>query len=511
VPHDTKRDGQKAASGKTAGIYARFSCSKQREASIEDQLRVCREWCEREGYEVVAEYSDFAMSGRSADRPQFQEMIRNAGESDIVLVYMMDRFSRDVYDAPIYKKKLKAKGVRVVSATEAMPDGPESILIESIYEAMAAMESAHTSQRVRRGMEGNALKCLHNGDSLYGYDVGKDGHYVINEVEAEVVREVFSRKANGEPVNSIAADLARRGVTTKKGNRPTYGFVYNMLRREKYTGVYIWGDVRVEGGMPAIVTREEFAMARDAKVRKDRSREDWGDYPLVGRCLCLSCGQGLVGTSGRGRNGAKYDYYRCGKKCGCKAVRADWLEGTIVEVIRSMLSDRDEAMHVAQIVEELSRDDAAEARAKDATRRREKAERGIANLMDAIAEGLDPSIALPKVEELRSQAAAAAREEQRLATMRRFDAEDFADFLQHGSTLTDEALLEGFVWQVWVGDDDVVVTLSYDRNENEPARLGFSRVRKDSKWWTTRIMLRNKPIEVGWGSGYVLLGFPRSA
>lgn len=299
-------------------------------------------------------------------------------------------------------------------------------------------------------------------------------------------------------------------MTTKKGNRPTYGFVYNMLRREKYTGVYIWGDVRVEGGMPAIVTREEFAMARDAKVRKDRSREDWGDYPLVGRCLCLSCGQGLVGTSGRGRNGAKYDYYRCGKKCGCKAVRADWLEGTIVEVIRSMLSDRDEAMHVAQIVEELSRDDAAEARAKDATRRRRRLN-GHRQPHGRHRRGLDPSIALPKVEELRSQAATAAREEQRLATMRRFDAEDFADFLQHGSTLTDEALLEGFVWQVWVGDDDVVVTLSYDRNENEPARLGFSRVRNDSKWWTTRILLRNKPIEVGWGSGYVLLGFPRSA
>ena len=91
---------------KRAVIYARFSCSKQREASIDDQLRVCREWCDREGYEVVREYSDYAMSGRSDDRPQFQEMIANAGESDIVLVYMMDRFSRSEYDAPIYKKEL---------------------------------------------------------------------------------------------------------------------------------------------------------------------------------------------------------------------------------------------------------------------------------------------------------------------------------------------------------------------------------------------------------------------
>lgn len=76
---------------KTAVIYARFSCSKQREASIDDQLRVCREWCEREGYTVVREYADRAMSGRTDDRPEFQQMIARAGESDIVLVYMMDQ------------------------------------------------------------------------------------------------------------------------------------------------------------------------------------------------------------------------------------------------------------------------------------------------------------------------------------------------------------------------------------------------------------------------------------
>ena len=69
----------------TAVIYARFSCSKQREASIDDQLRVCHEWCAREGYEVVSQYCDHAVSGRTDDRPEFQRMLSNAGESDIVL------------------------------------------------------------------------------------------------------------------------------------------------------------------------------------------------------------------------------------------------------------------------------------------------------------------------------------------------------------------------------------------------------------------------------------------
>lgn len=113
---------------KTAVIYARFSCSKQREASIDDQLRECRAWCEREGIEVVREYCDHAVSGRTDERPEFQRMISSAGESDLVVVYMMDRFSRSEFDAPIYKRELQRHGVQLVSALERIPESPEGIL-----------------------------------------------------------------------------------------------------------------------------------------------------------------------------------------------------------------------------------------------------------------------------------------------------------------------------------------------------------------------------------------------
>lgn len=98
--------GKRGNSPKTAVIYARFSCSKQREASIDDQLRVCNDYCQREGIEVVGVYADYAMSGRTDDRPQFQKMIANAPESDYVVVYMMERFSRAKYDPAIYKKQI---------------------------------------------------------------------------------------------------------------------------------------------------------------------------------------------------------------------------------------------------------------------------------------------------------------------------------------------------------------------------------------------------------------------
>lgn len=496
---------------KTAVIYARFSCSKQREASIEDQLRVCKEWCAREGYFVVNQYCDYAMSGRTDDRPKFQEMISRAGESNIVLVYMMDRFSRDVYDAPIYKKKLRDKGVKVVSATETMPDGPEAILIESIYEAMAAMESAHTARRVKRGMEGNAQKCLHNGVSLYGYAFGEDGRYVIDEEQAEVVRECFARKIAGEPVNAIAKDLARRGVRPFGRGLASYGFVYNMLRNEKYTGTYIWGDVRVEGGMPAIVSKGDFAMAKAAKPKKQRASEDWGEFRLSGKAICERCGMNLVGTSGHGRHGHKYEYYKCSKGCGLKPVRSDWLEASIVDALRELLSDREEAMRIAQIIAEHSRDDDAERKVEDARRRKREAEKGISRMMDAIAGGLDIALAKGKIDELQTQAEVAEAEMAVHQNAARFDAEDFADFLQFGATLDDAMLLKAFVYQVMVGDEDVLVTLNYDIKESEPARFKISRVRTDLTWWAKVKTHRNMALRVSMGNGAIFLQFPRAA
>ena len=457
----------------TAVIYARFSCAKQREASIEDQLRVCREWCAREGYVVVREYCDYAMSGRTDERPQFQAMISNAGESNIVLVYMLDRFSRDVYDAAVYKRKLRDHGVKVLSATEAMPDGPEAVLIESVYEALAQMESLHTSRRVKRGMEGNAQKCMHNGARVFGYDFGDDGHYVINEEEAPLVREIFSRKAAGESVYSIAQSLQDRGI-----GKSTYGFVYNMIKKEKYCGVYTWGDVRIEDGMPAIVTKEEWAMAQRAP-KKQRNNEKWEDWPLSGKAICEACGHNLFGTSGRGKLGKKYSYYVC--KCGAKPIRADKLEAAIVDAIRDLLSDREEATHVAEIVMELTRDDS---KLKDAQKRAREAQKGIERLLDAVAKGMDPELCMAKIDELKAQEAKAKVEIK--LNSKNYQLDKLVDFLQGCSGMSDEETLNAFVYQVLVGMEYVVVTLNYDKECNEPARVELSRVLIDSKWWTGR-------------------------
>lgn len=456
----------------TVAIYARFSSSKQREASIEDQLRVCRQWCAERGREVVAEYCDYAKTGRSADRPEFQRMISNAGEAETVLVYMMDRFSRDQYDAPYYKRKLAERGCRVVSATEAMPDGPESILIEKLYEGLAAVESAHIAQRTRRGMEGNALKCMHNGVRLFGYDLGEDGAYHVNEGEAEIVREMFSRRVRGESYGSIADDLAMRGVESTMHRPCSKAMVSAAIKNEKYIGVYKWGGTRVENGMPAIIDRDMFERARATRTKR-RSSEDWTDYPLSGRAVCSGCGSPMVGVSGRNREGVKYTYYRCSKRCGVRPVRSDWLESTIVSELRRMLSSPERVRTLAERLAEGMTDATASERLEAAKKRRKDVRRGIENLMKAIERGLDFDDVKYRLDDLKEQERRADADIELWSGLVSIDASLFEEFLSQGLGMTDTELLEVFVWRVCVASDEVNVVLSL-YEENKPIELGFS-------------------------------------
>ena len=472
-------------SQKTAVLYARFSCSKQREASIEDQLRVCRDWCAREGYAIVAEYCDYAISGRTDDRPQFQKMIANAGESDIVLVYMMDRFSRDPFDAPIYKRELQAHGVRLMSALEAIPDSPEGIIYEKLLEGLAACESRKTSIRSRRGMEGNALQCKTNGVRCFGYRTGEDGRYEIVPEEAEIVCEVFRRRTHGESVNSIAMDLRQRGVVSRAGNPIKDTFVNNMLHNDKYRGIYSWGGITQKDGMPRIISEEVFMKAQRVKGKKQRQNEQWGDFALSGRVICSACGRNMRGVSGRGSSKRKYEYYACGSCKEVKPVRRDWLEGQIVTALRELLSQPEEARRIAEMcVDGGEPKEIAEGRKRAAAALR-AAQTGLSNILKAVEQGIVVSGTKERAEELEAQKDRAERE-LAMYDRKRIDPENFARFLQFGATLTDELLLDAFVYQVMVSDDAVVVTMNFDAESNEPARLEVSRVRTFFKWCPQR-------------------------
>ena len=146
-------------------IYARYSSHNQTEQSIEGQIAVCTEYAQRNHYTIVGEYIDRALTGTNDSRPQFQKMIEDSNKKTFegVLVYQLDRFARNRYDSATYKNKLKKNGVRVFSAKENISDDASGVLMESVLEGMAEYYSVELSQKVRRGMDINAQKCLSLG------------------------------------------------------------------------------------------------------------------------------------------------------------------------------------------------------------------------------------------------------------------------------------------------------------------------------------------------------------
>lgn len=324
-----------------AAIYARFSSSSQRDASIDDQIRVCRDAARAAGDVIVQIYKEPARSATTATgRPVFLRMVAEAEEAEWTKIYVwkQDRFARNRFDASTYKHQLAKCGVQLISATEPASEGPEGILIEGMLESIAEYQSAQLAQNVRRGLEGNALRCHHNGVAMYGYDLGEDGYYHVSETESPVVKMIFTMVAEGASVPDVLKALEPfRG---KRGKPFRTGRVTAMIRNAKYMGTYAYGGHVVEDGMEAIVSKELFERANE-QLSGNRKRHAF-EYPLSGK-LFDDEGRRFVGTSAHGKGGT-YLYYRV-QETG-ESYRRDLVDRAVSEALSDFLGS-DAAMRSA--------------------------------------------------------------------------------------------------------------------------------------------------------------------
>lgn len=133
------------------------------------------------------------MTGTNDNRPDFQKMIKDSADKNWqhIIVYKLDRFSRNKYETAKYKKILKDNGVKLLSAMENIPDTPEGIILESLLEGMAEYYSAELSQKVKRGMKEIRLKGnFQGGHLIYGYKL-ENKKILIDEKKAEIVRYIY--------------------------------------------------------------------------------------------------------------------------------------------------------------------------------------------------------------------------------------------------------------------------------------------------------------------------------
>lgn len=475
-----------------AVIYARFSSDRQREESIEGQLRECHEYAKKNGITIVHEYIDRALSASkdTEKRLDFLRMVRDSSKKqfEAVLVWKLDRFARDRYDSAHYKHILKKNGVRVISVTEPISDGPEGIILESMLEGMAEYYSAELSVKIKRGLKENALKGINNGGrTAFGYRLtGKEKepkYYEPDPLAAPIVREIFNRYADGEEIKDIRDDLNARGIKTNYGGAFRYSTLSVLLGNRLYIGEYHYSDVVVEDGIPALVDKNVFDKVQRRRERNKRApaaKKASDQYLLTTKLFCGDCGAAMAGESGTSRNGTTHRYYKCmgakrKKGCHMKPVKKEWIEDFVVKQTMKIVFD-DTIMN--RITDKLMEIQGAESYdVKILEKQLAEVNKGIDNMLNAIQAGIITESTKRRLEELEAQKAdtenaiTAARIESRLVSR-----EEITYFLHRfrDTDVTDEQerqrLIDCFVNSVYVYSDKIVLTFNY-RDGTKTANL----------------------------------------
>ena len=461
----------------TAVIYARYSSDNQREESIEGQIRECTAYAEKNGITIVKHYIDRAISAKTDNRPEFQQMIKDSDKKlfDIVLVWKLDRFARNRYDSARYKTQLKKNGVKLMSATEIISEGPEGIILESVLEGYAEYYSADLAEKVVRGQTENILKGRCNGGrGTFGYTLDSERKFHIDPLTSPFVMESFKKYNEGSTMKEIRDWLNEKGIKNPVGGAFTYNSVEHMLKNRRYIGELKFRDVVVPNAIPPIIPLELFEdvqekIAKNKKAPARRKAED--DYLLTTKLFCGYCGALMFGESGTSRTGEVHRYYKCAtakkhKGCKKKTVRKQWLEDLVVNQTMQLVRD-DAAMEsiIAKVMELQNKENTNiplyEKQLRDA-------ESGIQNMLNAIQAGILTSSTKERLEQLEEtkRELEARIAEEKLAKPK--VTEEFIRFWllrfrKLDMSLKDQrqALVDTFINAIYLYDDKVLITFNY--------------------------------------------------
>ena len=238
-------------------IYARYSSDNQRDASIADQIRVCRAFAERQGWTIAQDYSDHAVSGATLLRSGFQALMRDALDRrfDVVLAESLDRFSRDQEDTAGLFKRLTFAGVNIVTLAE----GDITHLHIGFKGTMNALFLKDLAEKTHRGLRGRIEDGKSAGRLCYGYRVVKalnsgtvtTGEREIEPTEAAIVERMFLEFVAGVSPKQIAKNLNREGVPGPFGGPWSPSTIYGnakrgtgILNNELYVGRLVWNRLR---------------------------------------------------------------------------------------------------------------------------------------------------------------------------------------------------------------------------------------------------------------------------
>lgn len=358
----------KRKDSKKAALYIRVSTKMQIDRdSLPFQRQELENYCRYvlniEDFEI---FEDPGYSAKNTDRPQYQEMLSRIrqGEFTHLLVWKLDRISRNLRDFTELWDELKEYGVTFVSKMEQFDTSSamgEAML--RIILVFAELERKLTAERVYSIMLSRAEKALWNGAPVaLGYDWDPEKKTVIiNREEAELVQLIFDKYEELQSAVAVAKWLHENGKQTKRGGTWGGKGVIDVLRNPIYIGIYRWnyresgrGELKpddevitVEDALPAIISREQWERVQklldeNYKGRRDQQRR--AKYIHILSCLirCGYCGKPYIaGRQTRPHEGNYYpSYYRCStyirnRQCHNKGISGLYIEPFVLEYIRA--------------------------------------------------------------------------------------------------------------------------------------------------------------------------------
>ena len=459
---------------KKAVIYARYSSDKQTEQSIEGQLHVCTDYAKRNDIKIVGTYVDRAMSGTNDHRTEFQRMIKDSAKREwsIILVYKLDRFSRNKYETAMHKKTLRDNGVKLVSAMENIPDTPEGIILESLLEGMAEYYSAELAQKVLRGMRENRNKGLFTGGiPPYGYKV-VDKKVYIDKDQATIVKEIFSQYIRRVPIVDIISSLNERGIMRRKDKPFNKGVISSLLKNEKYIGIsrIRERDEVFTGIFPPIITETTFDLAQKiADEKKHSSRKTNEEYLLSKKMKCGYCGKTMFGVNGTAKSGRTYKYYSCRgvvKKEGCtkKNIRKELIENLVVSTVLKAFSNK---TAVEKLADDLIKTNKLKIENNPTLNllitEKQQVDKEVQNLLYAISQGVitkSTTQMLTNLEEKQEQLADNINKE-KIKDSILYDKKDIIDFVKRVIKSEPARLIKLLVDKIIIYDDKIEIICNY--------------------------------------------------
>lgn len=462
-------------------IYARYSSHKQNDTSIEAQIAEAKAFAERNGYTIVGEYIDKAISGKSDERPEFLRMIEDSskGKFTKIIVYQLDRFARNRYDSANYKNKLKKNGVKVLSAKENISDDASGILIESVLEGMAEYYSVELSQKVNRNMLLNAEKGQFNGGTPplgYKLEIQDFGTYkkkklVIDEETAPIVKKIFEMRANDIPVVEIIDFLNKKGYKNSRNREYNKNSLQNLFRNKKYIGTNTYGEKEFPNVIPAIIDIDTFNKVQEVRekykhapgIRKAKDR-----YLLTGKMFCGNCKSPMIGISGNSKSAKLHRYYTCNKlndrDCTKKYIKKEYIEDIVVKKCKALLTDKNIDKVAKKIYEVCQRENNSNAVVKNLERRKRELNKNIDNLMSALENGQHIEMISNRItqneNELEETQSQLLIEMAKVFQLKENEIKFFLTRLQTGDILDHsyrKVLIDMFVNSIYVYDDKLII------------------------------------------------------